>query len=152
MELEPTLTLPLSLQTCIPETYEVSYPLNQFGLSFLLPSSETEPIDTIVSQKPKEVRPSARSDQEYFQGSSGETDIENRLMDVVRGEGRVRCMERVTWKLTLLLLLLLSHFSRVRLCAPPQMAAHQAPPSLGFSRQEHWSGWPFPSPMHESEK
>ena len=28
------------------------------------------------------------------------------------------------------------------------MAAHQAPPSLGFSRQEHWSGLPFPSPMH----
>ena len=32
------------------------------------------------------------------------------------------------------------------------MAAHQAPPSRGFSRQEHWSGLPFPSPMHESEK
>ena len=32
------------------------------------------------------------------------------------------------------------------------MAAHQAPKSLGFSRQEHWSGLPFPSPMHESEK
>ena len=32
------------------------------------------------------------------------------------------------------------------------MAAHQAPPSLGFSRQEHWSGLPFPSPMRESEK
>ena len=32
------------------------------------------------------------------------------------------------------------------------MAAHQAPPSLGFSRQEHWSRLPFPSPMHESEK
>ena len=32
------------------------------------------------------------------------------------------------------------------------MAAHQAPPSLGFSRQEHWSGLPFPSPIHESEK
>ena len=33
-----------------------------------------------------------------------------------------------------------------------ETAAHQAPPSLGFSRQEHWSGLPFPSPMHESEK
>ena len=32
------------------------------------------------------------------------------------------------------------------------MAAHQAPLSLGFSRQEHWSGLPFPSPRHESEK
>jgi len=49
-------------------------------------------------------------------------------------------------------LLLLSHFSRVRLCATPQTAAHQAPPSLGFSRQEHWSGLPFPSLVHESEK
>ena len=50
------------------------------------------------------------------------------------------------------LLLLLSCFSRVRLCASPQTAAHQALTSLGFSRQEHWSGLPFPSPMHESEK
>ena len=47
---------------------------------------------------------------------------------------------------------MLSHFSRVRLCATPETAAHQAPPPLGFSRQEHWSGLPFPSPMHESEK
>ena len=44
-------------------------------------------------------------------------------------------------------LLLLSCFSRVWLCATPEMAAHQAPPSLGFSRQEHWSGLPFPSPI-----
>ena len=51
-----------------------------------------------------------------------------------------------------ILLLLLSRFSRVRLCAIPETAAHQAPPSLGFSRQEHWSGLPLPSPMHESEK
>ena len=33
-----------------------------------------------------------------------------------------------------------------------QTEAHQALPSLGFSRQEHWSGLPFPPPMHESEK
>ena len=38
----------------------------------------------------------------------------------------------------LLLLLLLSRFSCVRLCTTPETAAHQAPPSLGFSRQEHW--------------
>ena len=49
-------------------------------------------------------------------------------------------------------LLLLSHFSSVRLCATPETAAHQAPLSLGFSRQEHWSGLPFPSTMHGSEK
>ena len=53
----------------------------------------------------------------------------------------------VKWALLLLLLLLLRCFSRVRLCATPQTAAHQAPPSLGFSRQEHWSGLPFPSPI-----
>ena len=52
----------------------------------------------------------------------------------------------------LLLLLQLSCFSRVQMCATTQTAAHQAPLSLGFSRQEHWSGLPFPSPMHESEK
>ena len=51
-----------------------------------------------------------------------------------------------------LLLLLLSRFSRVRLCVTPKTAAHQALPFLGFSRQEHWSGLPFSSPMHESEK
>ena len=49
-------------------------------------------------------------------------------------------------------LLILSRFSRVRLCATPQTAAHQAAPSLGLSRQEHWSGLPFPSPVHENEK
>ena len=47
-----------------------------------------------------------------------------------------------------LLLLLLSRFSRVRLHETPQTAAHQAPPSLGLSRQERWSGLPFPSPVH----
>ena len=49
-------------------------------------------------------------------------------------------------------LLMLSHFSRVQLQETPYTAAHQAPTSLGFSRQEHWSGLPFPSPVHESEK
>ena len=49
-------------------------------------------------------------------------------------------------------LLPLSHFSHVQLCVTPRTAAHQAPPSLGFSRQEHWSGLPFPSPMNASKK
>ena len=52
----------------------------------------------------------------------------------------------------LLQLLLLSRFSHVRLCVTPQTSAHQALLSLGFSRLEHWSGLPFPSPRHESEK
>jgi len=44
------------------------------------------------------------------------------------------------------ILLLLSRFSHVQLCVTPQTAAHQAPPSLGFSRKEHWSELPFPPP------
>ena len=74
---------------------------------------------------------------------------------VTEGE---RLGAEINWKIRiniytlLLLLLLLSRISRVRLCVTPETAAHQAPPSLGFSRQEHWSGLPFPSPMHESEK
>jgi len=36
--------------------------------------------------------------------------------------------------------------SRVRLLATPWTVAHQAPPSMGFSRQEYWSGVPLPSP------
>ena len=52
----------------------------------------------------------------------------------------------------LLLLLLLNHFSRVRPCTTPETAVHQAPLSLGFSKQEHWSGLPCPPPMHQNEK
>ena len=37
--------------------------------------------------------------------------------------------------------------SHVRLLATPWTAAYQAPPSVGFSRQEYWSGVPLPSPM-----
>ena len=46
----------------------------------------------------------------------------------------------------LLLLLLLSRFSRVRLFATPWTAAYQAPLPMGFSRQEYWNGMPLPSP------
>ena len=43
-----------------------------------------------------------------------------------------------------LLLLLLSRYSHVQLCKTPEMAAHQAPLSMGFPRQEYWCGLPFP--------
>ena len=46
-----------------------------------------------------------------------------------------------------MLLLLLSRFSHVRLCATPWTAAYQASPSIGFSRQKYWSGVPLPSPI-----
>ena len=42
-------------------------------------------------------------------------------------------------------MLLLSRFSHVQLCATPWTGAYQAPPSMGFSRQEDWSGLPLPS-------
>ena len=45
---------------------------------------------------------------------------------------------------------LLSRFSCVWLFVTPQTAAHQAPLSTGFSRQEYWSGLPFPSPLRSS--
>ena len=79
-------------------------------------------------------------------------------VDATGDRSKVRCCKEQycigTWNVRsmLLLLLLLSRFSRVRLCVTPETAAHQDPPSLGFSRQEHWSGLPFPSPVHESEK
>ena len=92
---------------------------------------------------------SAKSLKNYFLRV---TDVENKLKVTRRARGR----GGINWKtgvdIYTLLLLLLSRCSRVRLCATPQTAAHQAPPSLGFSRQELWSGLPFPSPVHESEK
>ena len=42
--------------------------------------------------------------------------------------------------------LIFPSLSRVRLFATPWTVAYQAPPSMGFSRQEYWSGLPFPSP------
>ena len=45
------------------------------------------------------------------------------------------------------MLLLLSPFSPVQLCVTPWTAAYQAPPSMGFSRHEYWSGLPLPSPV-----
>ena len=43
---------------------------------------------------------------------------------------------------------MLSHFSRVQLCATPWTVAPQAPLSMEFSRQEYWSGLPCPPPGH----
>ena len=46
---------------------------------------------------------------------------------------------------TTISLCVLSHFNRVRLCVTPWTVAHQAPLSMGFSRQEYWTGLLFPS-------
>ena len=47
-----------------------------------------------------------------------------------------------------LIFVVLSRFSHVQLCVMLWIVARQAPLSMGFSRQEYWSGLPFPSPMH----
>ena len=74
-------------------------------------------------------------------------------VDVSDGESQVWCCKEHyigTWNVrSMLLVLLLSCFSCAQLYATPQTAAHHTLPSLGVSRQEHWSGLPFPSPMHE---
>ena len=49
------------------------------------------------------------------------------------------------------ILLLVKSLRRVRLFVTPWTVPHQALPFMGFSRQEYWSGLPFPSPMRESE-
>ena len=67
-------------------------------------------------------------------------------MSVVLGQKNVRPEVQSPYRCLTLLLLLLSRVSRVPLCATPETAAHQAPRSLGFSRQEHWSGLPLPDP------
>ena len=54
--------------------------------------------------------------------------LENEIKKMERGEVKVKTL------------------SRVRLFATPRTVAHQAPPSVGFSRQEYWSGVPLPSP------
>ena len=82
----------------------------------------------------------------------GLSSLSSSLLKNLEKRWRNSCERPSCCPLSLLLLLLLSRFSRVRLCVTSWTAAHQAPPSLGFSRQEHWSGLPFPPPMHESEK
>ena len=49
---------------------------------------------------------------------------------------------------SLVLIFFFKSLSRLRLFATPWTVAHQAPPSMGFSRQEYWRGLPFPSPGH----
>ena len=71
----------------------------------------------------------------------------------VPGILQARTLERVAisfsnawkWKVKVKLL------SRVRLFATPWTAAYQAPSSMGFSRQEYWSGFPLPSPLFSWE-
>ena len=102
--------------------------------------------------------PRRREKQRVWEKSWNFPSMENEIVNQVQGTQRFpyrinpkRNKPRhipIKLLLLLLLLLLLSHFTCVRLFATPQMAGHQAPPSLGISRQEYWSGLPFPSLMH----
>ena len=85
----------------------------------------------------------------YYLYEESKTKVANELIYKTEIESQV--YKTNLWLLGKGLLLLLSRFSHVQLCATPQTASHQAPLSLGFSRQEHWNGLLFPSPMHESE-
>ena len=81
-----------------------------------------------------------------------EKEIVNQVQEAQRVPYGINPRRNTPRHILIKLLLLLSRFSRVWLCATPETAAHQAPPSLGFPKQEHWSGLPFPTPMHENEK
>ena len=65
-----------------------------------------------------------------------------------KNKGKVAIAFSNAWKWKVKLKLL----SHARLLATPWTAAHKAPPSMGFSRREYWSGVPLPSPVHEREK
>ena len=54
----------------------------------------------------------------------------------------------MTWYWTALPMCVLSHYSHVQLFVTPWTVAHQAPLTMGFSRQEYWSGLPCPLPGH----
>ena len=60
--------------------------------------------------------------------------------------------DTIIWGYNFSLLLMLSHFSHVWLSVTPRIAVHQAPLSMGFSRQENWNGLPFPSPCSLEER
>ena len=79
----------------------------------------------------------------YSRGSSLTRD-----QTCVSFSGRWILSQWANWEAHIALLLLLSIQSCPTLCDPIDGEAHQAPPSLGFSRQDHWSGLPFPSPTH----
>ena len=124
-----------------PTTSSSATPFSSCPQSF--PASGSFPISQLYALGGQSIRASASANSlsnEY----SGLISFRVDWFDLLAVQGTLR-------SLLLLLLLLLSRFSRVRLCATPEMAADQALRSLGFSRQEHWSGLPFPSPTRESE-
>ena len=78
-----------------------------------------------------------------MQCRNGVTDVENELGDTV-GEGEGGTNSKI--RIDIYILLLLSRSICFQLSATSQTVAHQAPPSMGLSRQEYCGGLPFPFP------
>ena len=96
----------------------------------------------------------------YLQGSNGETDTENRPMDTGRGEERVRCMERVTWRHTLSYvkqiangnLLYVSGNSNRALYQPREVRWKGGSRRRGYMYTYGWFMWLFDRKQHNSVK
>ena len=88
----------------------------------------------------------------YFQGRNRGRDMQNGLVDTAGGSDRQTNQESSTDTHTYTAAAAAASLQSCPTLCNPIDTAHQAPPSLGFSRQEHWSGLPFPSPRHKSEK
>ena len=106
---------------------------------FLWPSSHPSLLKQVVKCSQERCLPTAKGKgHPYHQRHRGS-------MNNLNKQVLLNFFQFITLTSYSLLLLLLSHFSRVRLCVTPWTAAHQAPPSMGFSRQEYWSGVSLPS-------
>ena len=88
--------------------------------------------------KEQELMANKRFPMKIFPGPDGFTGKLSKLNSLLKMSLYINSFGKQKGRV--LLLLLLSRFSRVRPCATPETAAYQ-----GFSRQEHWSGLPFPS-------
>ena len=77
------------------------------------------------------------------------------LFIIVQKYKHLRCLSEAEWINKMCYIhkvkVKVKSLSRVRLFAAPWTVAYQAPPSMGFSRQEYWSGLPFPSPGETSQ-
>ena len=82
-------------------------------------------------------------------------------VDSITGEGLLPGLQTATFSVSIHIMVervgvvAFSYAKSLQLCptlCDPINGKPPGSPSLGFSRQEHWSGLPFPSPVHESEK
>ena len=109
----------------------------------LLKPSGAEHFSTRISKKKATVRIQVTgfAHRSYFSRQFLHLGLEYRLCPT---------LEVFIPKIYFFLAFMLSHLSRVRLFSPPWTAAHQAPLSMGFSRQKYWSGLPYSPPGYLS--